>query len=66
QARWYLDRLPAEICTAQGLDAWFKQCSPEQRHALEWPLSDLLPGEGSEAERFPKYLALGDARLALA
>jgi ATP-dependent helicase HrpA len=66
QARWYLDRLPADVCTAQGLDAWFKQRTPEQRHALEWPLAELLPGEGSEAERFPKYLALGDARLALA
>ncbi len=66
QARWYLDRLPSDMCTAAALDAWYAKLSPDQRHALEWPLSDLLPGEGSEAERFPKYLALGDARLALA
>ncbi|MEO8742253.1 MAG: ATP-dependent RNA helicase HrpA, partial [Lysobacteraceae bacterium] len=66
QARWYLDRLPADMCTAAALDSWYGKLSPDQRHALEWPLSDLLPGEGSEAERFPKYLALGDARLALA
>ncbi len=26
---------------------------------------DLLPGEGSEAERFPKYFPLGEVRLAL-
>ena len=66
QARWYLDRLPPELCTAQALDAWYAKLLPDQRHALEWPLSELLPGEGSEQERFPKYLALGDARLALA
>jgi ATP-dependent helicase HrpA len=66
QARWYLDRLPPDLCTAAALDAWYAKSSREQRRALEWPLSDLLPGEGSEQERFPKYLALGDARLALA
>ncbi len=65
QARWYLDRLPADICTSHGLDAWFSKATSKQRHALEWPLAELLPGEGSEAERFPKYFALGDARLAL-
>ncbi|WP_258224123.1 DUF3418 domain-containing protein, partial [Stenotrophomonas sp. HMWF003] len=32
---------------------------------LAWSLADLLPGEGSDAERYPKYLPLGDARLAL-
>ena len=64
QARWYLDRIPNDVCTAHGLDAWFSKAAPEQRRALEWPLAELLPGEGSEAERFPKYFALGDARLA--
>jgi ATP-dependent helicase HrpA len=66
QARWYLDRVPNDVCTSQGLDAWFSKAPPEQRRALEWPLSELLPGEGSEAERFPKYFALGQARLAFA
>ncbi len=65
QARWYLDRLPPQMCTSAGLDAWYAKASPAQRHALDWPLAELLPGEGSEHERFPKYLALGDARLAL-
>lgn len=65
QARWYLDRLPAEITTTQALDAWYKRATPEQRAGLEWSLTDLMPGEGSEADRFPKYLPLGEARLAL-
>ena len=65
QARWYLDRIPAEIHSATGLDTWWKGLAPEKRRALAWSLADLLPGEGSDAERYPKYLPLGDARLAL-
>ena len=65
QARWYLDRIPAEINSAQGLDAWSGKLTPEKRRVLEWSLADLLPGEGSEADRFPRYFALGDVRLAL-
>ncbi|MCO5095582.1 MAG: ATP-dependent RNA helicase HrpA [Xanthomonadaceae bacterium] len=65
QARWYLDRIPADINSAAGLDAWYRKLSGEERRRLEWPLAELLPGEGSDAERFPKYFPLGDARLAL-
>jgi ATP-dependent helicase HrpA len=65
QARWYLDRIPPEINSVQGLDSWFGKLPPEKRKQLEWSLTDLLPGEGSEADRFPKYFALGDVRLAL-
>ena len=65
QARWYLDRLPAEINSVQGLDSWYGKLPPDKRKQLEWSLTDLLPGEGSEADRFPKYFPLGDARLAL-
>ena len=65
QARWYLDRVPPQIHSAAGLDAWWKALPPEQRRTLHWSLQDLLPGEGSEQERFPKYLPLGQARLPL-
>ena len=65
QARWYLDRIPADLHSAAGLDAWYKTLAPEARRALHWSLLDLLPGEGSEEDRFPKYFALGDARLPL-
>jgi ATP-dependent helicase HrpA len=65
QARWYLDRIPPDINSVQGLDAWTGKLPPDKRRALEWSVVDLLPGEGSEADRFPKYLPLGDARLAL-
>jgi ATP-dependent helicase HrpA len=65
QARWYLDRIPADLHSAAGLDAWYKKLTPEARRALHWSLVDLLPGEGSEEDRFPKYFPLGDARLPL-
>ncbi len=65
QARWYLDRVPPDIHSAAGLDAWWKALAPDKRRALHWSLADLLPGEGSEEDRYPKYFALGDARLPL-
>jgi ATP-dependent helicase HrpA len=65
QARWYLDRLPPELNSAVALDKWYRELPPEKQRGLEWSLADLLPGEGTEADRFPKYYALGDARLAL-
>ncbi|KAF1713405.1 ATP-dependent RNA helicase HrpA [Pseudoxanthomonas sangjuensis] len=65
QARWYLDRVPPDIHSAAGLDAWWKSLAPDKRRALHWSPADLLPGEGSEEDRYPKYFALGDARLPL-
>ena len=65
QARWYLDRVPAEINSAQGFDAWYHKLAPDKKKILEWSLSDLLPNGDKESNRFPKYFAMGDARLAL-
>ncbi|MGH8055237.1 MAG: ATP-dependent RNA helicase HrpA [Stenotrophomonas sp.] len=65
QARWYLDRVPSHIHSANLLEGWWKTLAPEQRHSLQWSLTDLLPGEGSEQDRYPKYFPLGDARLAM-
>ncbi|MEI2794775.1 ATP-dependent RNA helicase HrpA [Pseudoxanthomonas sp. F11] len=65
QARWYLDRVPSDLHSATGLDAWWKALPADKRRALHWSLTDLLPGEGSEEDRYPKYFALGDARLPL-
>ena len=65
QARWYLDRLPPEINSVAGLEAWHRRLSDEQKRALQWPLSALLPGEGSDVDRFPKVWAMAAARLAL-
>ncbi|MET0289772.1 MAG: DUF3418 domain-containing protein, partial [Pseudoxanthomonas sp.] len=65
QARWYLDRIPSDLHSAAGLDAWWKALPEDKRRGLRWSLTDLLPGEGSEEDRYPKYFPMGDARLAL-
>ena len=63
--RWYLDRLPAHVHNAQALDAWYGKLAPAEKSALEWSRADLLVGDESEASRFPPYLPLGGARLAV-
>jgi ATP-dependent helicase HrpA len=65
QAQWYLDRLPPHVHNAQALDAWYARLEPPQKAALEWSLDDLLVGDTSEAARFPPFLPLGEARLAV-
>ena len=65
QARWYLDRVPGPIHSAAQLDTWWKGLDADKRRGLFWSQAELLPGEGSQADLYPKYLALGDARLPL-
>jgi len=64
-AQWYLDRMPANVHNVQALDAWYGKLPANERAALEWSLSDLMIGDESDAVRFPPYLALGNARLAV-
>jgi len=63
--RWYLDRLPPHVHNTQALDAWYAKLAPRQKAALEWSLDDLLVGDGTDADRFPPVIALGEARLAV-
>ena len=65
QVRWYKDRIPAEINSADALDRWHKGLPEKTRQSLLWQLSDLLLAEPSQAVMFPEYLALGNNRLAL-
>ncbi len=65
QARWYLDRLPPHVHNAQALDAWYAKLPKTDKATLEWSRDDLLVVDQADAARYPKYLALGDARLAL-
>ncbi|MBN8262847.1 MAG: ATP-dependent RNA helicase HrpA, partial [Xanthomonadales bacterium] len=65
QARWYLDRLPPHVHNAQALDAWFGKLSKDEKAALEWSRDDLLVADQTDAARFPAFIALGDARLAV-
>ena len=65
QAQWYLDRLPPQIHNQQALDAWYGKLPAAEKVKLEWAFDDLMVGGASDAERFPKYLPLGDVRLAV-
>ena len=65
QARWYLDRIPPHVHNAQALDAWFKGLSKSEQAALEWSRDDLLVADETDAARFPPFISLGDARLAV-
>ncbi|MEO5630193.1 MAG: DUF3418 domain-containing protein, partial [Thermomonas sp.] len=65
QARWYLDRLPAHVHNTQALDAWVAKLPKPEKAALEWSLDELLVADQADAARFPAYIALGDARLAV-
>ena len=65
QGRWYLDRVPGEIHSAAGLDAWYRRLQPQQKQVLRWSVTDLLPGEGSQDDLYPKYFPMGDMRLPL-
>lgn len=65
QVRWYLDRLPGEVHNTAALESWYGKLDPAAKKALEWSLAELMSVEGSGVERFPKFLPLGDARLAL-
>lgn len=65
QARWYADRIPAGICSAESLDKWVRQLSEVEKKRLLWTRDDLLIVEHSEEAQFPPYFAMGDKRLAL-
>lgn len=65
QAQWYLDRIPPQVHNTQALDAWFKGLSKPEQSALEWTRADLLIVDETDAARFPTFIALGDARLAV-
>ncbi len=65
QAQWYDERIPPAIVSAQALDAWTAKLSKDERAALEWSRDDLFAGDTGEASRFPAFIALGDARLAV-
>ncbi|HVQ34260.1 MAG TPA: DUF3418 domain-containing protein, partial [Lysobacter sp.] len=65
QAQWYLDRLPPHVHNAQALDAWYGRLSKEDKGAIEWSLAELMVGDESDAARFPPYVTIGEAKLAV-
>lgn len=64
QMRWYLDRIPAEICSSETLDKWFRALTEQAKKTLLWQVDDLLLAEQSQIALFPKYLNMGKSQLA--
>ncbi|UHQ19819.1 ATP-dependent RNA helicase HrpA [Lysobacter sp. KIS68-7] len=65
QAQWYLDRLPPHVHNAQALDAWYGRLAKDAKDAVEWSRADLMVGDESDATRFPPFVSIGDAKLAV-
>ncbi|MFN5704021.1 MAG: DUF3418 domain-containing protein, partial [Gammaproteobacteria bacterium] len=65
QERWYLDRIPPEICSSESLDKWFRALPEAKKQSLLWQSSDLMLAEQSGIALFPEYYVLGSNRLAL-
>ncbi len=65
QVRWYADRLPVDMCSAESLDKWFKGLPEKQKSVLLWTANDLLLAEQSATAQFPNFFQLGDNQLAL-
>ena len=64
-AQWYAQRLPADVLSAQALDAWWRKAPEAAKQALTWSRDDLLVADGVDADLFPAFIALGEARLAV-
>ncbi|TAN05759.1 MAG: ATP-dependent RNA helicase HrpA [Rhodanobacteraceae bacterium] len=65
-AAFFAGKLPEEICSARGLDAWYRQAPAAARAALRWSLADVLePGTRGAAGAFPEAMEVGNRRLAL-
>ncbi len=64
-AQWYAQRVPADVLSAQALDAWWRKAPDAAKQALAWSRDDLLVADGVDADLFPAFIALGDARLAV-
>ncbi|WP_310151183.1 ATP-dependent RNA helicase HrpA [Luteimonas sp. 3794] len=63
--QWYAQRLPADVLSAQALDAWWRKAPEAAKQALTWGHDDLLVADGVDANLFPAFIALGEARLAV-
>ncbi|MBB3345123.1 ATP-dependent RNA helicase HrpA [Luteimonas sp. RC10] len=64
-AQWYAQRIPSDVLSAQALDAWYRKAPEAAKRALEWSRDDLLVADGVDADLFPAFIALGEARLAV-
>ena len=63
-AAWFSGKLPGDISTAAGFDAWYRCATPAEQAALRWSLDDVLANEpGIRVADFPPALEFAGHRL---
>ena len=62
---WLDARMPADVHTQAGLEAWWKPLPPEVRRTKIWTLDDLLVADAASREAFPPTLHVLGRRLKL-
>jgi ATP-dependent helicase HrpA len=59
-------KIPQEIASSRGLDAWYRSARPAEQAALRWSLDDVMVGgAGLDARAFPASLEIGARRYRL-
>ena len=59
-------KLPEEVASSRGLDAWYRQARPVEQAALRWSLDDVLAGgTGLDPKAFPASLDIPPQRYRL-
>ena len=59
-------KLPEEIASSRGLDAWYRAARPAEQAALRWSLDDVLTGgAGLDPKAFPEFLQIAPQRYRL-
>jgi ATP-dependent helicase HrpA len=59
-------KLPQDIASSRGLEAWYRRARPAEQAALRWSLDDVLVGgAGLDAKAFPATVEVGVQRYRL-
>ncbi|MEO8670393.1 MAG: ATP-dependent RNA helicase HrpA [Tahibacter sp.] len=63
---FFAGKLPAEIATSAGLDAWYRRATAAEQAGLHWSLADVLDAAtGVALQDFPTHLEVPGHRLRL-
>lgn len=59
-------KLPEDIASSRGLEAWYRKARPAEQAALRWSIDDVMVGgAGLDPKAFPASLEMGTQRYRL-
>ncbi|HEU0276491.1 MAG TPA: ATP-dependent RNA helicase HrpA [Rhodanobacteraceae bacterium] len=65
-AEFFTGKLPADVCSSAGLDAWYRRAPAAERAALRWSPAEVLEaGARGDEGAFPSSLEVGKQKLRL-